>query len=56
MWKSQIYKDLLKKVKWFMNSETFLDIDLLKDNMGRGLLQPNPTSKIDYILLVFQLF
>lgn len=49
--KAKLKQGIVKKAKWFMNSQTFLEIDLLKDNMGRGLLQPNPTSETDYILL-----
>ena len=49
--KAKLKQGIVKKAKWFMNSETFLEIDLLKDSMGRGLLQPNPTSETDYILL-----
>ena len=49
--KAKLKQGIVKKAKWFMNSETFLEIDLLKNNMGRGLLQPNPTSETDYIVL-----
>lgn len=49
--KSKIKKSVIKKARWFMNSETFLEIDLLKDADGRPLLQPNPTQETDYILL-----
>lgn len=49
--KSKIKKSVIKKARWFMNSETFLEIDLLKDADGRPLLQPNPTQETDYMLL-----
>ena len=49
--KAKLKKSIVKKARWFMNSETFLEIDLLKDGHGRGLLQPNPTQETDYILL-----
>ena len=34
-----------------MNSDTFLELDLLKDSMGRSLIQPDPTSETGYVLL-----
>nr|WP_308000876.1 phage major capsid protein [uncultured Clostridium sp.] len=49
--KAKLKKSIVKKARWFMNSETFLEIDLLKDADGRPLLQPNPTQETDYILL-----
>lgn len=49
--KSKIKKSVIKKARWFMNSETFLVIDLLKDADGRPMLQPNPSQETDYILL-----
>ena len=49
--KAKIKKGVVKKARWFMNSETFLEIDLLKDADGRPLLQPNPSQETDYILL-----
>ena len=46
--KAKLKKSIVKKARWFMNSETFLEIDLLKDGHGRGLLQPNPTQETDF--------
>ncbi|MGL5149719.1 MAG: phage major capsid protein [Clostridium sp.] len=49
--KAKLKKSIIKKARWFMNAETFLEIDLLKDTMGRPLLQPNIAGDTDYILL-----
>ena len=49
--KAKIKKAGLKKAKWFMNSDTLLEIDLLKDADGRPLLQPDMTKESDYTLL-----
>lgn len=49
--KSKIKQSVIKNAKWFMNSETFLLIDLLEDKNGRGLLQPDPSQPTGYILL-----
>jgi len=49
--KSKIKQAVIGKSKWFMNSETFLLIDLLTDTTGRGLIQPDPTQATGYVLL-----
>lgn len=49
--KAKIKKSVIGKAKWFMNSETFLEIDLLKDAMGRPMLQPNLADGTGYTLL-----
>lgn len=49
--KAKLKQAVVKKAKWFMNSDTFLELDLLKDNMGRSLIQPDPTSETGYVLL-----
>ena len=49
--KAKIKKSGLKKAKWFMHSDTLLELDLLKDADGRPLLQPYLTKESDYTLL-----
>ena len=49
--KAKIKKSGLKKAKWFMHSDTLLELDLLKDADGRPLLQPDLTKESDYTLL-----
>ena len=49
--KAKLKQAVVKKAKWFMNSDTFLELDLLKDGMGRSLIQPDPTSETGYVLL-----
>lgn len=49
--KAKLKQAVVKKAKWFMNSDTFLELDLLKDSMGRSLIQPDPTSETGYVLL-----
>lgn len=49
--KAKIKKTVIKNAKWFMNAETFLEIDLLKDGMGRPMLQPNIADGTGYVLL-----
>lgn len=49
--KASIKKSVRNKAKWFMNDNTFLQIDLLKDSMGRPLLQPNVAEGTGYKLL-----
>lgn len=44
-------KKALKGAKWFMHSDIHLEIDLLKDGMGRPLLQPNLQGDSEYKLL-----
>lgn len=52
--KAKIKKSGLKHAKWFMHSDTLLEIDLLKDTDGRPLLQPDLTKDSDYTLLGLQ--
>lgn len=49
--KAKLKQKVVKQAKWFMNQETYLLIDLLKDSMGRPLLQPNISEGTGYILL-----
>lgn len=49
--KAKIKQAIVSKAKWFMNSETFLAIDLMKDANGRGLIQPDVTQSTGYTLL-----
>ncbi|MBY6836920.1 phage major capsid protein [Clostridium botulinum] len=49
--KSKIKQKVVKNAKWFMNSETFLLVDLIKDSMGRPLLQPNVADGTGYTIL-----
>lgn len=49
--KAKIKKSVVNKAKWFMSSDIFLEIDLLKDTMGRPLLQPNIAEGTGYTLL-----
>lgn len=49
--KAKIKQAIVSKAKWFMNSETFLVIDLMKDANGRGLVQPDVTQSTGYTLL-----
>lgn len=49
--KFKIKKKLWKTCKWFMHSDTLLEVDLLKDDNGRPLLQPNITKESDYTIL-----
>ncbi len=49
--KYRVKRRYRKNSAWFMNDETMLAIDLLKDSNGRPLLQPNPSMETDYVLL-----
>lgn len=49
--KAKLKQSIVNKAKWFMNSDTFLILDLLTDSMGRGLMQPDPTNSTGYKLL-----
>lgn len=49
--KFKLKKKQWKHAKWFMNSDTLLQIDLLKDAVGRPLLQPDITGECDYKIL-----
>lgn len=49
--KAKIKQSVISKAKWFMNSDTFLVLDLLTDTNGRGLMQPDPTQATGYKLL-----
>lgn len=49
--KGKMKKKALKGAKWFMHSDVLLEIDLLKDGLGRPLLQPDLTQDSDYKLL-----
>ncbi|EEP54056.1 phage major capsid protein [Clostridium butyricum] len=49
--KAKIKQKIVKNAKWFMNAETYLLVDLLKDGMGRPLLQPNVADGTGYTIL-----
>lgn len=49
--KAKLKQSVVIKAKWFMNSDTFLALDLLTDSMGRSLIQPDPTNATGYRLL-----
>ncbi|EDT75852.1 phage major capsid protein [Clostridium butyricum] len=49
--KAKIKQNIVKNAKWFMNAETFLLVDLIKDGMGRPLLQPNVADGTGYTIL-----
>lgn len=49
--KAKLKQKVVKQAKWFMNAETYLLVDLLKDTMGRPLLQPNIAEGTGYTLL-----
>ena len=49
--KAKLKQKIVKQAKWFMNAETYLLVDLLKDSMGRPLLQPNIAEGTGYTLL-----
>lgn len=49
--KAKIKKKGLKGAKWFMHSDTLLELDLIKDVNGRPLLQPDLTKESDYTIL-----
>lgn len=49
--KFKLKKKQWKTAKWFMNANTLLELDLLKDAMGRPLLQPDVTGECDYKIL-----
>lgn len=49
--KSKLKKAAWGKAKWFMNATTLLAVDLLKDSMGRPMLQPDVTSASGYVIL-----
>lgn len=42
--KAKVKKAKRKNARWFMNADTYLLVDLLKDTTGRPLLQPDITS------------
>ncbi|MBB6622564.1 phage major capsid protein [Clostridium gasigenes] len=49
--KAKLKKEAQKQARWFMQSDTLLEVDLIKDAQGRPLLQPNPTAESDYMIL-----
>lgn len=49
--KAKLKKSAWKTAKWFMHSDTLLELDLLKDGQGRPLLQPDLTQGTGYLLL-----
>ncbi|WP_435790589.1 phage major capsid protein, partial [Clostridium sp.] len=49
--KAKLKKAAQKKAKWFMQADTLLAVDLLKDADGRPLLQPDLTKESDYTIL-----
>lgn len=49
--KNKLKKSAWAKAKWFMNADTLLALDLLKDSMGRPMLQPDLTSPTGYVIL-----
>lgn len=49
--KAKLKKVAQKKAKWFMQADTLLEVDLLKDTQGRPLLQPDLTKESDYTIL-----
>lgn len=49
--KAKLKAKIVNQAKWFMNSETYLLVDLLKDSMGRPLLQPNIAEGTGYTIL-----
>ena len=49
--KAKLKKAAWKKAKWFMHSDTLLVLDLIKDNQGRALLQPDLTEETGYKIL-----
>jgi len=49
--KAKLKKAAQKQAKWFMQADTLLLVDLLKDADGRPLLQPDLTKESDYTIL-----
>lgn len=49
--KYKLKKSQLARAKWYMNSETLLALDLVKDLDGRPLLQPNIATGTGYVIL-----
>jgi len=49
--KAKLKKTAWGSAKWFMHSDTLLELDLLKDGQGRPLLQPDLTQATGYVLL-----
>lgn len=49
--KAKLKKSAWKKAKWFMHSDTLLELDLIKDGQGRPLLQPDLTEETGYKIL-----
>lgn len=49
--KAKLKKPALMGARWFMNSDTLLALDLIKDNEGRYILQPDITQPSGYTLL-----
>lgn len=49
--KAKLKKEAQMKAKWFMNSDTLLQIDLIKDNNGQYILHQDITSASGYTLL-----
>lgn len=49
--KYKLKKAQWKKAKWFMHSDTMLQVDLLKDEQGRPLVQPDVTGETDFKIL-----
>lgn len=49
--KYKLKKSQQARAKWYMNSETLLALDLVKDADGRPLLQPNIAQGTGYVIL-----
>ena len=49
--KYKLKKSQLARAKWYMNAETLLALDLVKDVDGRPLLQPNIAQGTGYVIL-----
>lgn len=49
--KGKLKREAQKGASWFMAQDTFTALDLIKDEEGRYVLQPNPTMTSGYIML-----
>ena len=49
--KAKLKREAQKQAKWFMQADTMLQVDLLKDSQGRPLLQPDVTQASGYTIL-----
>lgn len=49
--KGKLKREAQKGACWFMAQDTFTALDLIKDNEGRYILQPNPTEASGYMML-----